>query len=161
RGTRSSATSGRRSCPTGCTGRSSARRGRPTRSRPGSTSRATRTAGSGPGERGPAVAELVARGDVVGLFQGRMEFGPRALGHRSIIGDPRSAEMQSVLNLKIKYRESFRPFAPAALEERVSDYFDHKGPSPYMLIVADVLRERWVEAEDPPDDLREWVNQVR
>jgi carbamoyltransferase len=114
-----------------------------------------------PGERGAAVAELVAGGDVVGLFQGRMEFGPRALGHRSIIGDPRSPEMQSVLNLKIKYRESFRPFAPAVLEERVQDYFDHKGPSPYMLIVADVLEERWVEADAPPEDLREWVNQVR
>ena len=115
----------------------------------------------GAGERGAAVADLVARGDVVGLFQGRMEFGPRARGHRSIIGDPRSAEMQSVLNLKIKYRESFRPFAPAVLEERVADYFDHKGASPYMLIVADVLQERWVEADEPPEDLREWVNQVR
>lgn len=114
-----------------------------------------------PGERGPVVAEHVARGDVVGLFLGRMEFGPRALGHRSIIGDPRSPEMQSVLNLKIKYRESFRPFAPAVLEERVADYFDHKGPSPYMLIVADVLEDRWVAADDPPEDLRDWVNQVR
>jgi carbamoyltransferase len=113
------------------------------------------------GERGPVVAEHVARGDVVGLFLGRMEFGPRALGHRSIIGDPRSPEMQSVLNLKIKYRESFRPFAPAVLEERVADYFDHKGPSPYMLIVADVREDRWVEADPPPEDLREWVNQVR
>ncbi|MET0148795.1 MAG: carbamoyltransferase C-terminal domain-containing protein, partial [Acidimicrobiales bacterium] len=114
-----------------------------------------------PDQRGRAVAELAARGDVVGLFLGRMEFGPRALGHRSIIGDPRSPEMQSVLNLKIKYRESFRPFAPAVLEERVAEYFDHKGPSPYMLIVADVREERWVPAEEPPDDLREWVNQVR
>ncbi len=114
-----------------------------------------------PGERGTVVAEHVARGDVVGLFLGRMEFGPRALGHRSIIGDPRSPEMQSVLNLKIKYRESFRPFAPAVLEERVADYFDHKGPSPYMLIVADVLEDRWVAADDPPEDLRDWVNQVR
>lgn len=112
-------------------------------------------------ERGEVVAGHVARGDVVGLFLGRMEFGPRALGHRSIIGDPRSADMQSVLNLKIKYRESFRPFAPAVLEERVGDYFDHKGPSPYMLIVADVLEERWVAAPPPPEDLREWVNQVR
>ena len=107
------------------------------------------------------MAEHVVPGDVVGLFQGRMEFGPRALGHRSIIGDPRSPEMQSVLNLKIKYRESFRPFAPAVLEERVADYFDHKGPSPYMLIVADVSEERWVPAEDPPEDLRDWVNQAR
>jgi carbamoyltransferase len=129
----------------------------------------------GEGERGAAVADLVARGDVVGLFQGRMEFGPRALGHRSIIGDPRSPEMQSVLNLKIKYRESFRPFAPAVLEERVADVFDHKGPSPYMLIVADVREDRWVPCDEPPQgraargeapgatnpDLREWVNQVR
>lgn len=114
-----------------------------------------------PAERGAAVADLVARGDVVGLFQGRMEFGPRALGHRSIIGDPRSPEMQSVLNLKIKYRESFRPFAPAVLEERVAEVFDHKGPSPYMLIVADVREDRWVECDDPPEDLRDWVNQVR
>jgi carbamoyltransferase len=117
------------------------------------------------GQRGRSVAQLVARGDVVGLFQGRMEFGPRALGHRSIVGDPRSPAMQSVLNLKIKYRESFRPFAPAVLEDRVTDVFDHKGPSPYMLIVADVLEERWVDAAPPPDtgspDLRAWVNQVR
>ena len=112
-------------------------------------------------ERGEVVAGHVARGEVVGLFLGRMEFGPRALGHRSIIGDPRSPDMQSVLNLKIKYRESFRPFAPAVLEERVADYFDHKGPSPYMLIVADVREDRWVPADDPPEDLREWVNQVR
>jgi carbamoyltransferase len=115
----------------------------------------------GPGERGPVVAEAVARGDVVGLFCGRMEFGPRALGHRSIIGDPRSPEMQSVLNLKIKYRESFRPFAPAVLDERTSEYFDHKGPSPYMLIVADVAEERRLPVEPPGDDLRQWVNQVR
>jgi len=67
-----------------------------------------------------------------------MEFGPRALGGRSIIGDPRSAKMQSVMNLKIKYRESFRPFAPSVLAERVSDYFDLKATSPYMLIVAPV-----------------------
>ncbi len=112
-------------------------------------------------QRGEVVAGHVARGEVVGLFLGRMEFGPRALGHRSIIGDPRSPDMQSVLNLKIKYRESFRPFAPAVLEERVADYFDHKGPSPYMLIVADVREDRWVPADDPPEDLREWVNQVR
>ncbi len=113
------------------------------------------------GERGPAVAEAVARGEVVGLFCGRMEFGPRALGHRSIIGDPRSSEMQSVLNLKIKYRESFRPFAPAVLDERTADYFDHAGDSPYMLIVADVSLPHRKVVEGPEDDLREWVNQVR
>ena len=76
--------------------------------------------------------------NVVGWFQGRMEFGPRALGNRSIIGDPRSPKMQSVMNLKIKYRESFRPFAPSVLAERVTDYFELDGSSPYMLIVAPV-----------------------
>ena len=75
---------------------------------------------------------------VVGWVQGRMEFGPRALGGRSIIGDPRSAKMQSIMNLKIKYRESFRPFAPAVLADRVGEYFEHEGDSPYMLIVAPV-----------------------
>lgn len=89
----------------------------------------------------PKVAEILDRGDIVGWFQGRMEFGPRALGGRSIIGDPRNAEMQSVMNLKIKYRESFRPFAPSVLAERVSDYFEQQSPSPYMLIVAPVLEK--------------------
>ncbi|MGB5605499.1 MAG: carbamoyltransferase C-terminal domain-containing protein, partial [Gammaproteobacteria bacterium] len=84
------------------------------------------------------VAGLLASENVVGWFQGRMEFGPRALGGRSIIGDPRSAKMQSVMNLKIKYRESFRPFAPAVLGEDVADYFELDRPSPYMLIVAPV-----------------------
>ncbi len=83
-------------------------------------------------------AQLLSDEKVVGWFQGRMEFGPRALGGRSIIGDPRSAKMQSVMNLKIKYRESFRPFAPSVLWERVSDYFEQDSPSPYMLIVAPV-----------------------
>jgi len=77
----------------------------------------------------------------VGWFQGRMEFGPRALGARSIIGDARSAAMQSVMNLKIKYRESFRPFAPAVLAENVGDFFEQKEESPYMLIVAEVRPE--------------------
>ena len=84
------------------------------------------------------LAEELSDEKVVGWFQGRMEFGPRALGGRSIIGDPRSAKMQSVMNLKIKYRESFRPFAPSVLSERVSDYFDLDKASPYMLIVASV-----------------------
>jgi carbamoyltransferase len=84
------------------------------------------------------LAEILDQENVVGWFQGRMEFGPRALGGRSIIGDPRSAKMQSVMNLKIKYRESFRPFAPAVLAERVSDYFELDRSSPYMLIVAPV-----------------------
>ena len=86
-------------------------------------------------------AQLLADEKVIGWFQGRMEFGPRALGGRSIIGDPRSAKMQSIMNLKIKYRESFRPFAPSVLWERVSDYFEQDAPSPYMLIVAPVREE--------------------
>ena len=90
------------------------------------------------------VASLIADGKVIGLFQGRMEFGPRALGCRSIIGDARSAAMQSVLNLKIKFRESFRPFAPAVLREHVTEWFDLDYESPYMLLVADVARERLV-----------------
>ena len=81
------------------------------------------------------------RGDAVGWFQGRMEFGPRALGARSILGDPRNPEMQKTLNLKIKYRESFRPFAPSVLAEHVSDWFEIAEPSPYMLMVADVKPE--------------------
>ena len=89
----------------------------------------------------PEVAEILAGGNVVGCFQGRMEFGPRALGNRSIIGDPRSPKMQSVMNLKIKYRESFRPFAPSVLAERVSDYFEVDRKSPYMLLVAKVQED--------------------
>jgi carbamoyltransferase len=87
------------------------------------------------------VAELISRGAVVGWFQGPMEFGPRALGSRSIIGDPRNPKMQSVMNLKIKYRESFRPFAPSVLSERVADYFELDRPSPYMAFVAPVRKE--------------------
>ena len=92
------------------------------------------------GELFDRLAQILEGENVVGWFQGRMEFGPRALGGRSIIGDPRSAKMQSVMNLKIKYRESFRPFAPSVLAERVSDYFEHDRSSPYMLMVAP-LRE--------------------
>ena len=88
------------------------------------------------------LAELLDQGKVLGWFQGRMEFGPRALGARSIIGDPRKTDMQSVMNLKIKYRESFRPFAPAVLNERVADYFDQTTESPYMLLVANVQNDR-------------------
>jgi len=83
-------------------------------------------------------ASLLADGKIVGWFQGRMEFGPRALGARSILGDPRSPTMQSQMNLKIKFRESFRPFAPAILRERVSDFFELDRDSPYMLLVAPV-----------------------
>ena len=97
-----------------------------------------------------AVADLLADGKIVGLHQGRMEFGPRALGGRSILGDPRSPKMQSVMNLKIKYRESFRPFAPSVLREEVGHWFGLDGDSPYMLMVAGVAHERrrrMVEAE--------------
>ena len=78
---------------------------------------------------------------VVGWFQGRMEFGPRALGGRSIIGDARSSKMQETMNIKIKFRESFRPFAPSVIRERVADYFELDGESPYMLLVAPVKKE--------------------
>jgi len=88
------------------------------------------------------VASELAAEKVVGWFQGRMEFGPRALGARSILGDARSPKMQSVMNLKIKYRESFRPFAPSVLRERVSDYFELEVDSPYMLLVAPVVARR-------------------
>ena len=97
-----------------------------------------------------AAADL-ARGDVLGWFQGRMEFGPRALGNRSILGDSRSSAMQKTLNLRIKYRESFRPFAPSVLREDVSDWFDLDVDSPYMLLVADVaphLRRAMTAEED-------------
>lgn len=91
--------------------------------------------------RGKVVARLLAEENVVGWFNGRMEFGPRALGGRSILGDPRSPRMQSRMNLKIKFRESFRPFAPSILEHRASDYFEIDQPSPYMLLVAPLKQE--------------------
>jgi carbamoyltransferase len=91
------------------------------------------------------IADLLASGKIIGLHQGRMEFGPRALGCRSIIADPRSPQMQSALNLKIKYRESFRPFAPSVLREHVSDWFDLNVDSPYMSLVADVAESRRCE----------------
>ena len=86
-------------------------------------------------------ATALAEGKAIGWFQGRMEFGPRALGNRSILADPRSADMQRNLNLKVKFRESFRPFAPAVLLEEVEAWFEYQGESPYMLMVADVLPE--------------------
>jgi carbamoyltransferase len=88
------------------------------------------------------VAAMLATGCVIGWFQGRMEFGPRALGNRSILGDPRNPDMQKKLNLKIKFREGFRPFAPAVLEEDSSAYFELDRPSPYMLLVAPVQKSR-------------------
>ncbi|XGB40504.1 MAG: carbamoyltransferase [Cyanobacteria bacterium LVE1205-1] len=87
------------------------------------------------------IAELLDTGNVIGWFNGAMEFGPRALGNRSIIGDPRNESMQSTMNLKIKYRESFRPFAPSILEEELSNQFEMTGKSPYMLFVAPVKKE--------------------
>ncbi|MFQ5689097.1 MAG: carbamoyltransferase [Gemmatimonadota bacterium] len=91
-------------------------------------------------------ADLLAQGKVLGWFNGRMEFGPRALGARSILGDPRSSEMQVQMNLKIKFRESFRPFAPSVLRERAGEYFELDVESPYMLLVAPVKEERRVRA---------------
>jgi carbamoyltransferase len=116
------------------------------------------------------IAGLLADGKVVGWFQGRMEFGPRALGARSILGDPRSPEMQATMNLKIKFRESFRPFAPAVLQDRAAEWFELKPgqESPYMLLVAPVRKDRRVSIapdalktmHDSPD-LRHRVNVVR
>lgn len=109
------------------------------------------------------IAELIADDKVVALCQGRMEFGPRALGGRSIIGDARSPRMQSIMNLKIKFRESFRPFAPACLLERVNEYFELDTHSPYMLLVAPVQKARRTAASpDSTDpDLIQQVNQIR
>ena len=90
------------------------------------------------------IADLIADKKVIGWFQGRMEFGPRALGSRTIIGDARSSDMQKTMNLKIKFRESFRPFAPSIRAENVSDYFEIDRESPYMLMVANVKKERQV-----------------
>jgi carbamoyltransferase len=98
-------------------------------------------------------ARLLADGNVVGWFQGRMEYGPRALGNRSILGDPRHPEMQKRLNLKIKYREGFRPFAPAVLVEDAVDYFELDRPSPYMLLVASIKPERRNPLPDGYSDL--------
>ena len=101
----------------------------------------------------PKLAEILASENVVGWFNGRMEFGPRALGGRSIIGDPRSPKMQSVMNLKIKYRESFRPFAPAIKAERVSEWFEIDRKSPYMLLVAPVLEEKRLAMTEEQEQL--------
>ena len=92
--------------------------------------------------RARIIAEQIAAGKIVGYMAGRMEFGPRALGARSILGDPRRDDTQTVMNLKIKYRESFRPFAPTVLEDKADRYFDIDRPSPYMLLVANVKDER-------------------
>lgn len=100
------------------------------------------------------VARLLADGLIIGWFNGRMEFGPRALGARSILGDPRSPTMQADMNIKIKFREGFRPFAPSVLRERVSEYFELDCDSPYMLLVAPVIKERQIEmTKDQKDAL--------
>jgi len=88
--------------------------------------------------------ELLQQEKIVGWFQGRMEFGPRALGSRSILGDARSPRMQSMINLRVKFRESFRPFAPVVRRERLSDFFELDVDSPYMLLVAPVKKEFWL-----------------
>ena len=99
-------------------------------------------------------AAEIAEGKVVGWFQGRMEYGPRALGNRSILGDARNPEMQKKMNLKIKYREGFRPFAPTVLEEDIQEYFDIDKPSPYMLMVIPVKKERWKELPKNYNELK-------
>ncbi len=113
--------------------------------------------------RGAIIAKILDEQNVVGHFAGRMEFGPRALGNRSIIGDARSPKMQSIMNLKIKYRESFRPFAPSCLEESVSDFFELDEPSPYMLLVAPVKKSRCIESKVKRDaaEMKEWINEAR
>ncbi|MGH2396582.1 MAG: carbamoyltransferase family protein [bacterium] len=100
------------------------------------------------------VAEILSQEQVVGWFQGRMEYGPRALGSRSILGDPRSPKMQALMNLKIKFREGFRPFAPSVLRERVTDYFELNEDSPYMLLVAPVKRDRQIPMSE--EEQRLW-----
>jgi carbamoyltransferase len=99
------------------------------------------------------VSDLIASEKIIGWFSGRMEFGPRALGSRSIIGDARSHKMQALMNIKIKFREGFRPFAPSVLEEKVSEYFDLDRESPYMLLVADVKKERQKKMSDDDEKL--------
>src|SRR5205807_5805731 len=94
------------------------------------------------------VAAKLADGCVVGWFQGRMEFGPRALGNRSILGDARNPAMQKRMNLKIKYREGFRPFAPSVLEEDIEEYFELDRPSPYMLLVTPISEDRQIPLPD-------------
>lgn len=102
------------------------------------------------------VAGKLSSGNVAGWFQGRMEFGPRALGNRSIIADARNPEMQKKLNLKIKYREGFRPFAPSVLAENVQDYFDISSDSPYMLLVAPVKESLRTKLPDNYNNLPLW-----
>jgi carbamoyltransferase len=113
--------------------------------------------------RAEEIATLLAQKRVVGLFQGAMEYGPRALGNRSILADARDPKMQSLLNLATKFRESFRPFAPAILEERAAEWFELDAPSPYMLMVAGLRENKRLSPQNGglPAQLEEWVNQVR
>jgi len=108
------------------------------------------------GDLSKTVCDLLAQGNVVGWFQGRMEYGPRALGNRTILGDPRNPEMQKKLNLKIKYREGFRPFAPSVMEEAISEYFDIDRPSPYMLMVAPVRKSHQMPLPEGYNSLGMW-----
>jgi carbamoyltransferase len=117
-------------------------------------------------ERLATVAAALAEGKIVGWFSGRMEFGPRSLGARSILGDPRSPTTQETMNLKIKYRESFRPFAPSVLRERCAEYFELECDSPYMLLIAPLRQERRIEVDrscfdEGNDDMLAVINQVR
>ncbi|MBI9080506.1 MAG: hypothetical protein JEY79_12295 [Pseudodesulfovibrio sp.] len=107
------------------------------------------------------VAGLLSQGNAIGWFQGRMEYGPRALGNRSILGDPRHPEMQKKLNLKVKCREGFRPFAPSVMEEELSTWFDLDRPSPYMLIVAPVVGDIVFSKNEQPawSEEGDWRNQ--
>jgi len=114
-------------------------------------------------EKNKLIANYISNGKVIGLFNGRAEFGPRALGSRSIIGDPRNKEMQTKINLKIKYRESFRPFAPAILLEKKNDYFCIDTESPYMMLVAPVVKERRIYDKNKmsDDNMLELVRRIR
>ncbi len=109
------------------------------------------------------ISKLLAQGNSIGWFQGKMEFGPRALGNRSILADPRNPYMQKKLNLKIKFRESFRPFAPSILEEQVSNYFDYEGQSSYMLMVARVRKELLInkKLKIKDTDIIDQINNIR
>jgi carbamoyltransferase len=107
------------------------------------------------------LSNIKRKENVVGWFQGRMEFGPRSLGNRSIIADSKSEKMQKNLNLKVKYRESFRPFAPAVLFEKVSEWFEINSESPYMLLVADVKKSKQLQMtnEQKKDLIRNYKNE--
>ena len=107
-----------------------------------------------------SVAKMISRGKAIGWFQGKMEFGPRALGSRSILADPRNKIMQKQLNLKIKFRESFRPFAPSILEEQTKKWFNLDCKSPYMLMVSDVVKTKLVKKQSNLNSLST-INNIR